>query len=216
MAAAQSLRPPVYTNWGAGYQAHGRWFRFISTTLTVAPPKVGDPLHSGNGGVGISLTGRPGTASISVAPGGGTDSIWWLASYHNQKPFQLTPRAGDRLVLSIYYDRHGHDYFTATDSTQGATQTVRVTVGDVTYIQASPAASIDPTVTALPVTDTRLWNFTGSHLTTYTGVHGTILGPWTTSKMIVTSDGTSSGRVVASPSGLQNDGQNFGIWLRHQ
>ena len=35
MAAAQSLGPPVYTHRGAGYQAHGRWFRFISTTLTV-------------------------------------------------------------------------------------------------------------------------------------------------------------------------------------
>jgi hypothetical protein len=34
--------------------------------------------------------------------------------------------------------------------------------------------------------------------------------------MIVTSDGMSSGAVVASPSRLQNDGPNFGIWLRHQ
>jgi hypothetical protein len=85
----------------------------------------------------------------------------------------------------------------------------------MTYLTARLFAVVYPTVTPATV-DTRLWHFTGSHLTTYAGQHGTILGPWTTSKMIVTSDGMSSGAVVASPSRLQNDGPNFGIWLRHQ
>jgi Peptidase A4 family len=217
MAATQSLGPPSYdgvNNYDAGYTAHGRWFRFVSTTLTVAPPTVPDPLHSGNGGMGIMLNGRRGAASISVAPGGGTGSIWWAASYHNQLPFRLAPRIGDRLALTIFYDQHGHTYFTATDTTQGTTQTVRVTVGDVIYSQASLAASVDPAVTPPPATDTRLWQFTGTRLTTYTGVHGTMLGPWTTSEVIDTSTGTSSGRVAASPSGLSNNGQNFGVWLR--
>jgi hypothetical protein len=71
-------------------------------------------------------------------------------------------------------------------------------------------------VTPSPQAGTRLWQFTNSHVTTYTGVHGTILGPWTTSKLIETPSGTSSGPVVLSPSGLWNSGQNFGAWLRHR
>jgi hypothetical protein len=33
---------------------------------------------------------------------------------------------------------------------------------------------------------------------------------------IDTTDGTAAGTVVMSPSALSNNGQNFGIWLRHQ
>ena len=64
-AAPQSLGPPSYdgvSSYDAGYIARGRWFRFVSTTLTVVPRTVADPLHSRNGGVGIALSGRPGTA----------------------------------------------------------------------------------------------------------------------------------------------------------
>jgi hypothetical protein len=215
--APQSLGPPSYdgvSSYDAGYTARGRWFRFVSATLTVAARTVADPLHSLNGGADIALSGRPGGAVISVAPGGGTGSIWWAASYHGQLPFRLAPRVGDRLALSIFYDQRGHDYFTVTDITGGATQTVRVTVGDAIYSQASLTASVDPAVTPPPAADTRLWAFTGTRLTTYTGAHGTLLGPWTTSALIDTSTGTSSGRVAASPSGLSNNDQDFGIWLR--
>ena len=41
------------------------------------------------------------------------------------------------------------------------------------------------------------------------------VGPWQTSTLIKTSDGTPAGTVVASPSGLSNGGQDFGVWLRH-
>jgi hypothetical protein len=67
-----------------------------------------------------------------------------------------------------------------------------------------------------PSADIRLCRFTGSHLTTYSGVHGTIIRPWVTSKLIDTTTGTASGQVLVSPSNLRNGGQNFGVWLRHQ
>ena len=90
----------------------------------------------------------------------------------------VSPHIGDRLVLSIYYDQHGHDYFTATDITRRTSQTVRVNVGTVVYdlarLGASPASS-----TAPPAADIQLWQFAGSHVTTYSGDRGTILGPWT-------------------------------------
>ncbi len=40
------------------------------------------------------------------------------------------------VAISIYYDQRGHTYFTATDITQGTTQTVRVNVGNVVYDKA--------------------------------------------------------------------------------
>ena len=75
-------------------------------------------------------------------------------------------------------------------------------------------ARIDTSVTPPPAKDTQLWQFTGSHLTTYSGARGTMLGPWTTSKIIETSTGASTGTVMASPSALGNHGQDFGVWLR--
>jgi hypothetical protein len=216
-AATQTLRVASYdgvTGHDAGYVTSGRSFRFVSAWLTVAARTVADPRHAGNGHAGIALSGRSGIASIGVAPGGGVGGIWWLASYRHQLPFRLAPRAGDRLALSIYYDQHGHTYFTAADITLGATQTVRVTVGDVIYSQASLTASVDPAVTLPPATDTRLWQFTGCQVTTDRGDRGTLTGPWTTSALIDTSTGTSAGRVAASPSALPGGGADFDVWLR--
>ena len=124
---------------------------------------------------------------------------------------------GDRLAISIYYDQRGHDYFTATDLTQHTTQTVRLAAGGINPVfdSARLSAVVGGTVPP-PAADTRLWQFTGSHLTTYGGVHGTVLGPWQTSTLIKTSDGTPASTVVASPSGLSNGSQDFGVWLRHQ
>jgi hypothetical protein len=58
--------------------------------------------------------------------------------------------------------------------------------------------------------------FTSSNVTTYSGAHGSILGPWAISQWIDTIDGTSAGAVVAGASVLSNGGQDFSIWLRHR
>ena len=211
--------PPSYNLVLAGYQAHGRSFRFISTTLTV-PPRVLSKDHSGDAVIGLhtscgSQCQGP-FAVIEVLPGGGPGSVQYQG-FLTPGNFLVSPRAGDRLAISIYYDQHGHDYFTATDLTQHTTQTVRLAAGGINPVfdSARLSAVVGGTVPA-PAADTRLWQFTGSHLTTYGGVHGTVLGPWQTSTLIKTSDGTPASTVVASPSGLSNGGQDFGVWLRHQ
>jgi len=152
--------------------------------------------------------GSPAPAQIYVEPGGGAGSVGW-----NDGSFRVSPQVGDQLAISIYYDQRGHDYFTATDLTQHTTQTVRTDGPKMIYLTARLFAVAYSTATP-PAADTRLSNFADSHLTTYAGVHGTVLGPWTTSKMIVTSNGTSPGPVVASPSGLRNGGRDFDVWLR--
>jgi hypothetical protein len=207
-AATQSMGPAIYTQPFAGYETGGgRWFRFVSTTLTLEPPQASS---SGPIAAAISLQhggldGTPSAALIVMATG---DRV--LCSCGGT--FRISPSYGDRLALSIYYDRHGHDYYTVTDLTRHATQTVRQPVPAVIYDGAGLLGEADGVTP--PPADTRQWQFTSSHLTTYTGARGTILGPWTTSPVIATSTGTSSGVVVQSPSRLHHGGQNFGIWLR--
>ena len=131
-------------------------------------------------------------------------------------PFRLAPRVGDRLAISIYYDQRGHIFFTVTDLTRPATQTVMLYVGRLIYSVARLWVQTDRILSVvLPGASTRLWQFTGSRLTTYSGDHGTITGPWTTSKMITTT-GSASGTVTVSPSGLSSNGQSFAARLRHR
>jgi len=209
-AASRSISPPGYNPSWAGYSVGGgRWFRFISTTVTV-PPVIG------GSGVVIGLShglpaGEP-FAELEVEPGpGGTVSAHVSPGGYGRLP--LSPRVGDQLALSIYYDQHGHDYFTASDTTRHVTRTIRLAAGSVIYnhgfvIGAGGWPDYPPQA------DTRLLQFTGSHVTTYTGDRGTLTGPWATWKYIATTTGTATGTVIASPSELSNGGANFGIWLR--
>jgi hypothetical protein len=217
MAATQSLGPPSYNPVRAGYDAQGRWFRFVSTTLTV-PPRIMPKDSDGSAFIGIHGTirgeGSPPSAYIFVAPGGGSGSVQYEGGF-TAGSFRVRPQVGDQLTVSIYYDQHGHNYFTAADLTQHTTQTVRLRsegispVFDHAVLGVLAGGTVPP-----PAADTQLWNFTGSRVTTYTGAHGTVLGPWQTSQEIATTDGTATGTVVASPSSLSNGGADFGVWLR--
>jgi hypothetical protein len=206
--ASRATRPAVYSDQLAGYQAAGRWFRYVATTVTV-PPRTLPHVNSGSAFIG--LNGRY-PAWINVDPGGGPDSVGYEGFNVGTGPFGLAPRVGDRLAISIYYDQHGYDYFTAADLTQHTTQTVRQAAGGINpvFVWASLYAVAGGTVPP-PAADTLLWQFTGSHLTTYDGVHGAVIGPWQTTMLIKTSDGTPAGAVLASPSRLSNGSHDFGV-----
>ena len=215
--------PLAYTDGLAGYGASGgRWFRFVSTTLTV--PAATQPASAGD--VALIWLGQNGAtprafASITVRPGGGAGSVSYDASYgprSNAGTFTISPRPGDRLAVSVYYDRQGHDYFTASDVTQAVARTARVNadLAGTAYTTAVIGGEISNSAVTPPPADTRLWDFSGSHVTTYSGGKGTILGPWATSEIVDIIGASTSGAVVMSPSVLSNGGQNFGVWLRHQ
>jgi hypothetical protein len=215
--------PLGYTDGMAGYEASGgRWFRFVSTTLTV--PAATQPASAGD--LAMIWLGQNGAtprayATITVLPGGGADSIRYAASYgprSNAGTFAISPKPGDRLAVSVYYDRQGHDYFTASDLTRAATQTVRADadLAGTAYTTAGIGGEISNSAVTPPPADTRLWDFSSSHVTTYSGDKGTTLGPWATSEIIDTINASTSGAVVMSPSVLSNGGQDFGVWLRHQ
>jgi hypothetical protein len=97
----------------------------------------------------------------------------------------------------------------------GISYTVTVNnVGSPIFTEADVLGVVDNSKVTAPAMDTRLWAFTGSHLTTYSGVHGTLLGPWVTSEVVDTLTGTSSGAIVTDAPVLWNTGQNFSVWLR--
>jgi hypothetical protein len=211
-AATRPLSPPSYSATQAGYASTGRWFRFVSATVTVLP--LGGATGYGNMLIVLQNTAHPGSAAaaIQIRPGGGSASAGW-GNLQKITPFRLSPEAGDQVRASIYYDGRGHTYFTAADLTQGITRTVRVQTGEIVYDQASLVDSVASNA-APPATNTRLWKVTGTRLTTYTGVRGTLTGPWQTRPVIQTSSGTATGTVLTSPAGLWNGGANFSVWLR--
>jgi hypothetical protein len=215
--APQSTGPLIYTTSQAGYvTGGGRLFRFVATTVVVPYLQY---QAGNNGSAEVVLGSRVGPpATLRVAAGGGTGSISYVWSsgteFHTGHLYGVAPVPGDLLRLSVYYDRLGHDLFTATDITQGVSQTARVDVVPVIYTAAEAAGTVDNTTVVAPKADTRLWAFSGTRVTTYTGVRGTLLGPWTTNQVIDTTTGTSAGAVVISSPVLWNNGQNFGVWLR--
>lgn len=213
----QSIGPLVYTTSQAGYvTGGGRLFRFVATTVKV--PYL--QFQAGNNGsaevVLGSQVGPP--ATLRVASGGGTGSISYVWSsgteFHTGHLYGVAPAPGDLLRLSVYYDRGGHDFFTATDSTEGVSQTVRVDVVPVVYTAAEVAGVVDNATVVAPQADTRLWAFSGTRVTTYSGVRGTLLGPWSTYPVIDTTTGSAAGAVVINSPVLWNNGKNFGVWLR--
>jgi len=220
--------PVTYTSGFAGYADSIGPFRFISTTVTVPPAQT----PPGNGGTALVALGHNGGATprpyadIMVKPGGGAASISY-ASNNAAGAFRLNPAPGDRVRVSIFYDQKGHYSLTAADTTRGTTQTV--TMATLPYAGSMPLnyavmdAMFDNSKVVPPVADTQIWQFTGSVVTTYRGVRGTILGPWATSRWVDTTDGTRAGAVVADASVLPNDqqepftaGRDFTVWLRHR
>jgi hypothetical protein len=167
------------------------------------------------------LSPRP-YADISVTPGGGAGSIGY-ASNNAAGAFKLNPAPGDRVAVSVFYDQKGHYFLTAADTTRGTTQTVTIATPYADWMSLNSAevvAVFDNSTVVPPPADAQIWQFTGSVVTTYRGDRGTILGPWT-SRLIDTTDGTRAGAVVADASvlpneGMENFGQDFGVWLRHR
>jgi hypothetical protein len=219
-AAARSLSPPRYTANFAGYTAEGRWFRFVSTTLTV-PPHTLPATKLGNGDTIVELgSGYMPTfpyANIVVTQGGGPGSVKVSAGapggLGGHQTLRVSPQAGDQLTVSIYYDRNGHNYFTVSDLTQHTTQTTQITTGQVVYDRAL-LAGVGGGRFSPPQADIRMWRFAGTRLTTYTGVRGTLTGPWTTTPWIATTSDHSIGTVTISSPGLSNGGADFSLWLR--
>ena len=209
--------PKYYTNALAGYQASGGPFRFAAATLTVPPAQV--PAANGGSltvGLGNCCAAHLVHATIGVQPGGGTGSISYSTNTASGT-FTVSPQAGDQLTASVYYDRHGHYSFTVTDASQHASQTVTANAVYGNELSLAGAyARIDNQAVVPPPADIQLWAVTGTAITTSSGLHGSILGPWAIVEYIDTTTSGPAGQIVLDAPVLSNDCHNFGVWLRHR
>ncbi len=206
--------PTVATSTRAGYMDSGRWFRFVGTTLKVPPAGAYD--HYAR--VTLRGTNTPGV-TLAIKPGGGAGSVGWAVGV---APFgmgggtlPIAPAVGDTVRIDLYYDKTGGGVTaTATDLTTKATAAQTISAGTTALFTKAEIGAVLANPASPPTADLRLWQFTDTAVTTTTGVHGTVTGPWTTSMVIDTINGTPGGQVVMSPSFLFNNNASFGAWLR--
>jgi hypothetical protein len=209
-AASQAASGQVhktYAKGSAGYSmSGGGWrFRYIATTLTVPAPTTRATR------AGIALGNENDALAMTVRAGGGPGSIWYEWSWEGEnRPLALAPDVGDQVTISMYNDhKAGQASITAVDHTQGTSAT-EVTGANQVFTNAVVTGG-GPTW-SFASSRTRLWAFTDTRLTSVSGRHGAILGPWGTYRTIGTRGGTATGKVVLWPTWPWNNGHNFGIW----
>jgi hypothetical protein len=242
----------------AGYEASGRDFRYISSTITVPDtsfltglyPQEYIQLSNGSLNKAGTPTGdqytRAGIESCVVARSFGdvcTTGTWvaFVEAYNNSLSgpyfahfFNLAGvNQGDGVNFSIYYYQGGNElHFVITPpSTSGTPQFYKTRAFGPIYDHAAALDDFtDSTGTpiALPpfIHSFRINQFLQGALTTYSGAKGSFTGPWTTSKVVATSNGLlpPSGTTRVSPSALWTDGlpangavranDAFGVWAR--
>jgi len=214
-AAAQPARramPVVYDQSAAGYVTSGMRFRFVAATLKVPAPQ---PIKGDNGPAGVALSDSTHTAALLIQTGGGAGSITYDNGFgHGTVP--LAPRIGNILRLSIFRDPAANrDVFAVTNTSTGRTWTAPVTTpAGIAYQHASATASLDNATAGAPLDAVRLWSFRSVRVTSYSGIRGTVVGPWPTTELIDTLDGTSSSQWVLFPRPPWGDSdQNFTVWM---
>jgi hypothetical protein len=206
--------PTIATTTRGGYMATGRWFRFVATTVKV--PAAGAYNHYAR----VVLKGQNVDAVyLGIKPGGGAGSVSYgvgVAPFSsNSHALNIAPKVGDTVLIDLYYNKTGGGMtITAEDLTSKVTKAVTISEGTTAVFNGAEVGVVLPKPSSPPTGDLRLWQFTNTGITTNTGVHGTVTGPWTTSKVIETINGSPSGQVVMSPSFLFNNNANFGVWLR--
>ncbi len=241
----------------AGYQASGRDFRYISSTITVPDTSFltgiypQEYIQLSNGSLTQATGGgdqytRAGIESCRVARSfGATCSLGtWVAfveAFNNSLSgpyfshfYNLAGvNQGDGVNFSIFYYQGGNElHFVITPpSTSGTPQFYKARAFGPIYDHAAALDDFtDSTGTPIPLPfflhSFRINQFLQGALTTYSGARGSFTGPWTTSKVIATSNGLlpPSGTTRVSPSALWTDGlvangavranDAFGVWAR--
>jgi hypothetical protein len=256
-AQPATMGTTIATTSTAGYEASGRDFRYISSTITVPDtsfltgiyPQEYIQLSNGSltqpTGGGDQYT-RAGIESCVVARSFGATcpTGTWVAfveAFNNSLSgpyfshfYNLAGvNQGDGVNFSIFYYQGGNElHFVITPpSTSGTPQFYKARAFGPIYDHAAALDDFtDSTGTPIPLPfflhSFRINQFLQGALTTYSGARGSFTGPWTTSKVIATSNGLlpPSGTTRVSPSALWTDGlaangavranDAFGVWAR--
>jgi hypothetical protein len=233
--ASGNIGPTLATTSTAGYEASGRDFRYISSTITVPDtsfltglyPQEYIQLSNGSLGSGDQYI-RAGIESCVVAESFGytcTPGSWvsFVEAFDNSLngPYfshysELSGvNQGDGVNFSIYYDEQGNElHFVITPpSTSGPAQYYKTQAYGAIFDHAAALDDFtDSTGTPIPLPpffhSFRINQFLQGAITTEHGLRGSFVGPWTTSEVEATSNGLPypSGHVRVSPGPLWSDG----------
>jgi hypothetical protein len=208
-SAYASVGPPVYSlpDYQSGYQAqNSAGFQFYQATFTV--PNAAADGQAGLTGVSITdpSAGREaacGWLGIGGPNGvvGGDDeadtSTGWVTLLTGVSP-------GDLITVTMHYAQTGSMKCKVVDATTGASGSKYFKGPTGEKWNEADIGSI-PSMTS-PSSPMTLSSFSNVRLTPVGGTSATLLkGPWTVSKVIDTTDGTSAGQVVASPTTIRGD-----------
>ena len=227
--------PLIGTTSQAGYEASGRYFRYISATMTVPDtsfltglyPQEYIQLSNGSLASGDQYV-RAGIESCIVARSFGATCVtgsWvsFVEAFNNSLngPYfahysQLSGvNQGDGVNFSIYFNQGGNElHFVITPpSTSGPVEYYKTRAYGPIFDHAAALDDFTDSTgvpIALPpfVRSFRINQFLQGALTTYSGSRGSFIGQWTTSRVIATSNGLlpPSGTTRVSPSPLWSDG----------
>jgi len=193
----------TYTKGEAGYMMTGGGFRFRYLKTTLAVPAADTRATSAR----LSLWNDADALYLWAKAGGGPGSIGYGWSWQEEgTALNVAPNVGDKVTLSIYYDHKAHQAtITAADPTQGTSATK--VIGATTFLWAQVSGGGPQ---SLASSDTRLWAFKDTSVTSWNGTHGTVFGPWNTYRVIGVQ--RYSNTVTLWPAYPWNNGHNFGIW----
>lgn len=172
-------------------QPHGFSMRveLVSSQSTLQVAITDQPTATGCGRYGVNFIGAGGPAPAS---------------------FRMSP--GDLIQMAVSYGPKSHSITWAlADLTRGVAGAA-VTIGAKTVYTKALITGGFGSFTA-PASRFRAFEFTHSVVVTSSGHRGTLTGPWTTSQVVMTSNGNSSGQVEATSPVLWNGGHNFGTWV---
>jgi len=229
-AATAAARPRAagigraYSVEEAGYRASGIGWRFRLAQATVTLPRPSRSSYSSGESLSVQLRAADQTVvlGISATPGearwkaavaveqkdgqGGCSSTGGCFTHLNDNSPAFAP--GDSVTFDLYYHRSaGTVYYKATDATLGQAFVGWFQDGGELFSNARVGVEFGPdswtrgTGYRRPGTTRALATFTAVRFTSYGGIKGALSGTrWRTSRLLVTSTGTSRGTVIASPS----------------
>ncbi len=227
-AASASTGPTKYNNGateGAGYSVTHARFRYVqdsvylrsATKFAATDDGVSWESHL-YGTDTVSL--RKVHAVLGIGGDPQTSSTYGVWASVNGNPVTMFGdsqfSAGQTVTESIYYNRANGVMSFSAYSSNGDVAYGQALVGTtVAFRTAEVFGGIDPGSSFVaPSAPLTLGRFTNVKLTTYSGYHGTIgSSSFVHSKTVVTSNGTSTGTVMAAPSRLNTAGNSFTSYI---
>jgi hypothetical protein len=225
-AASASTGPATYNNGateGGGYLTSQAQFRYVQDSVYLRAQSrfaaIDDGVSWETHLYGTdTATNQP--VQVVVLVGGNPQSLttpYAAAASVNGTPMttggttQFT--AGETITESIYYDRGTGLVHVSVVGAGGKVFFGYGIVGrNVAFTSPRVIGGIDPGSSFVPPSSTvKLGHFTNVMLTTYSGFHGSFWGWYQHAKMIVTSDGTSTGVKRVVPSNLSAGGTTFDV-----